>query len=260
MKSLSLWAKEHRLAAQMLITVGHFITAYLSIQVGILLLTMGYELPNGLIFLFLELFILAIWLNPSKNDGLSKERYRMLRRFFDGAVLAIGILLTLVVANRYTSQAIDASLVERGLVNVAPSAMALNVVYEQGKTPQSQILSPKTQEKNWLQKRLIKKYEIIEQKDMSKGTKTLLLILILLGIIGVEYGLVALSCGLACNGMEALAILLLVAGLAGLVALVSLGMRRMFPNWSKKKRFGMASLMVGAPILIMLLATAISNN
>lgn len=79
------------------------------------------------------------------------------------------------------------------------------------------------------------------------------MILLVLGIIAIEYGLIYLTCSLACGGMEALAAILFFGGLFGLTALTTFILRGIYPDMSKKKRIGTAFIMVAAPILLSLL-------
>jgi hypothetical protein len=60
--------------------------------------------------------------------------------------------------------------------------------------------------------RLEKKY-----RDAGKGTKVLLVILTLLAAVLLVYLLAALSCSVACSGAEALAYILFLVGLAGII-------------------------------------------
>ncbi len=266
MKNISLWAKSNARAAQFLIVVGHILAIYLSIQVGILLLTIGIESPKGLAFVLLELFILTVWLYPSKKALGSSTEYYERRRYFDGALLGLSALLTVVCANRMTSEALDSvvSLSENARINVAPtSKTATFIVYQSEKSLNLGInnnsISIEKQGKhhNWLQKRLVKKYQSFASEEKSNGSKTALMILLILGILVVDYGLVALSCSIACNGMEAVAAIILVGGVVGLSALISLALRHIFPDMAKKKRIISAIALSVGPILLALLLASL---
>jgi hypothetical protein len=268
MKNLSIWAKNHPRASQFLITVGHILTVYLSIQVGILLLTMGIEINKSLAIVLLELFILVVWFYPSKKELNPSQNYYKKRRYFDASLLALSVFLTIICANTMTSQALDSDLAlsENAHLNVAPAShTATFAIYQSSKTLDTELsksrISAEKQGKshNWLQKRLIKKYNLLSSDSSSDGKKVLLMILLVLGIILLEWSLLALSCAIACNGMQAVAAVVILGGLFGLAALTSLALRSIYPDWSKKERIGIATIMVLAPPVIAFLVSAVRN-
>ena len=133
MIKLTFWAKNNPHFAQLLITIGHLLTAFLCIQLGIRLLILGVECPNWVFYLLGELFILAVWLYPSKSDMTAQPK-RVIRRSFHAVFLMLGVLITTIEANRLTSIGLDESvaILENTSVNISPntnSGVAKNVVY-----------------------------------------------------------------------------------------------------------------------------------
>lgn len=264
MNNLSFWAKNNPHIAQVLITIGHVLTIVFCIQLGVLSLTVGIELPNWLFLLLASLLIVAVCLYPSKNDYPTSQKYHAQRRYFDILLLATGVLITVVGTNRFTSAALDfaADISQNGRVNAAPSSGTVQfVVYKdlkqsllvesEKKTTSSKV--QKSSVKQWFQKRMVNRYHLFASSSIPNDTKIPLMILLSLGIIVAEWGIFVLACNIACSGMQALSLVVFLGGLFGLSALTSLALRRIYPDMPKKNRIGTAFIMVAIPILIALI-------
>ena len=71
--------------------------------------------------------------------------------------------------------------------------------------------------------------------NQSSAGPVLLIILASLGLVAFGFGILVLSCGIACNGYEAVALMVLVGGSGGLITLYVFVLRKIIKN-SKKRR------------------------
>lgn len=201
MKQLSYWAKLHPQAARLLIILLYIpvnITAYL---LGSLLWDAGIQLTTlflqSIVFLVLALFVFY----PAKASFLK-------RKIFHGSMALCTFLMICFYGNQIN--------------HPNPNIFIFNSTHAVSNTTvneypvKSQISKSKKENrqlKNELRKQL-KKSE--DRKPLPTWAKVLLILLTSIAGVFLLALLIYLSCSLACNGAEALAVIVFLAGLFGI--------------------------------------------
>ena len=221
MKKLSIWASHHKVAARFTIVLSFFLLTGLGMFIGSTLSQWQVALPYESYLVAAVLFSLVSLFYPGRSFGeqrwLPKARYA-LRKSSDFMLAAITFCMVVYVANQPSSlfryvTTTQASLPERNLTDgVKKPYRSIDEFAKTMKDKNGKTLK-------WKERKKLLKTQIraIKSDDgMSKGTQTALIILSVIVALGLLALLSALACNISCNGSEALAIIVGVAG-AGLI-------------------------------------------
>lgn len=229
MKTVSQWARRHPWYARLIIGVGHSYLFIVATAYGISLAHKGFVIPRPfLLATFLAFMVLTI-LYPSKKLIPSKRalHYRA-TRLMHLALVVTGFCMVLCTVNLEES----ADLKPMDTIQVVP------IVYHLPSKKEVRL------ERRSLRKALrasVRSMLYKADKKMPVFIKVILSLLILGGMILLFYGLVALSCSIACSGAEGVAIFVLVAGAGLIVWLVAIGLKALWGhtnNYSNKSDSG----------------------
>ncbi|MBD0350966.1 MAG: hypothetical protein ICV65_07425 [Flavisolibacter sp.] len=208
MKKISIWAHEHKWMARFIIIALYFLLTFIGHILGELLLTVGIHLPLFTPYLLLIPFFIAFIFYPSYKE---KEKYKNIYRARKAADSIMACTTFLMVVSMANQSFLDRSAQPASLFAaspVSPAAEEIDPVKPKGKHGFSL--------KEW-RKALRKNVQALrkELRAIDEGGKTGLIVLSIVVAVVLLFLLSAVSCGIACNGSEglALAVLLLGAGL-----------------------------------------------
>lgn len=235
MKQVSIWAKNHVLAARLLLASAHLLLSIWAVYAGFWLNAVGVELPDHLATIGISLFALAALAYPvrSKSGILFIKTYAQ-RKSLDAIVVASGLVLLAFSAqcfSNYCAQAVEAppqaksvslrrlSPSEEFRINAKPASRISKVkqLWQTAKTAVRDHAAALKQAKlKWWQVGLV---------ALSIVAAVFLLVLTLL-----------LSCDLGCNGNQALAAVVFLGGIALTLALYVLVLRAIFKRTDNMKQ------------------------
>jgi hypothetical protein len=230
MRHLSFWAKKNPLKSRLIIAFCLFYLACAGVQAGLLLFSRNLMLGQVFLMFSVIVFMCGAMFYPVPHHYLNqKERYYALTRIFGFVLLFSGLLLSVFLGNKLP----DAfSVASQSQVFTAQLVAQKSI-----ERPQKfSIQQSKQAFNNWLGKRIQKKVQGMQVKLSDNGKRAgqiALGVLLFLAGMAALYLVVALSCTLACNGPEALALLVLILGMAGAVAIFSVLARKFFPKLTR---------------------------
>lgn len=240
MRKFSAWGKSHKIAARLLIIFSFILLSILGIGSGVLLSGMEIELGSELIIACIVIYLITILIYPfKKQPGSRTSNWRYARqKTCDGILAAVTYLMLIYLGNQpgaffnyggslYAATPMETIARDSG-INQYKSISAFN---KSLRDSEGKLLKWKERKKLLKQQvRAIKK-----AKDMSQGTKVMLIILSCLVAAGLMLLVLSLSCELSCAGSEAAAVIVGIGGLA-LVALLLVVAIRAILGKKKKKR------------------------
>jgi uncharacterized membrane-anchored protein len=247
MKKISLWAKIHPWPARFIIIGIHAILIITAFKTGTLFGELNVSVPAAAFFIFMVVFLTAVFSYPSKSqkNRVSAESFYFRQKSCDFILAASSFCMIVYFGNHekniFQSNAeIQAavshpvSLPGDSSVRAYKSIAAFNASLkdENGKS-----LSWK--EKKKLLKQQVK--EIKKAKDISPGGKVLLILLSVIVALGLLYLLAALSCSIACGGADTLAIIVFLLGTAAIIFFLVRIISRIIGKRAKRKKEGLPS-------------------
>jgi hypothetical protein len=197
MRVVSLYAKNYKWLARFLIVLVLYPVLNVSgWALGIILDVEGIQFNNSgfYILVFATLVIAATY--PYKKHTSSYHR----RKISDALLASISFCFIVLTGNHFSSGS--------QYQNINPAQASSQISIQTIEKPSKE---KKKAAKKFL-RNLVKKY-----KHAGDGEKALLIILTILVALIVVYLLAALSCSIACGGMEALAYVVFILGLGGIV-------------------------------------------
>lgn len=232
MRNLSYWAKHHPVYARIIIVVSRCVLAAIAYFLGWQLLQFDIGLSPLWIYFFILLFFVTGATYPQARNW---ENYKS-RKFYDLVIASCGFFIVLCLANQL-NKPFTLYQNAQATVSVEPSlyknAEAKKLLEQFQKGEKTKFTAK--------EKRIIKrefKYQLgqyVKAKVLGKkatADQVLLIILACIAAVGLLYLLAALSCTIACNGADALAIVVFVAGTAAIVW----GLIRIIRSISRKRR------------------------
>jgi hypothetical protein len=202
MKQLSYWAKANPHRARFLIVLIYILLNIAGLITGVLLWASGIELKDSFILLLAVSVVSLYIIYPEKA-----VYYK--RKVFHGLMAVCTFLIITFFGNQLQN----------------PNPQLFFVKTTQAVTPVSYSDQNKSNEPTNIKKekrlqkkearKLLKKLAV--QNDRSKGTKIFLIILTVIIALALLFLLAAISCNIACAGVEAVAVLLALAGTFGIV-------------------------------------------
>ena len=237
MLALSRWAKGHVWLSRLFVVMGNLALIGLACLVG--------EMTRSLNIAFQSFWltgaivcagVLGIcYPRPylqKKNRGFYARQKR-----FDIGLLSIGFFAFIVESNRQFADvfpvqeifAIHRTIDMRTIVLDSAASSQLASVKEFVESDEFQSFSKK-EKKQYVKSQLKELRKTEPQNDGANGA--LILLGVLLGVV-IIYAAAALSCSLACSGNGALAVLVLIGGVVGAIALVVAIARASKPSGNK---------------------------
>jgi hypothetical protein len=203
MTKISFWAKQHVWTSRLIIIFliypvinfcGWFLGDVLALSGVYFNQSWGYVLSFVILFLFL--------VYPYKADK-TKPYYRVWKKSIDALMILTTFAFILVRGNGFNN---DRS------PNIFMTAAYASVVAEPNIDPKTKIEKKKKNAIKKLVQNIRTKY-----KSLSRDEKTGLIIFVIIVAVVALYGLLALSCSIACSGSEGLAYAVFFLGLGGLI-------------------------------------------
>lgn len=212
MKAISLWARQHRPAAILFIIALKVLLGLSALYTGILFTSLDISFSSGWLLLYTALFMITALLYQ-QQDG----RYGR-RIFMNYLLMTFAFLSTVVFFNRLDP------------VHTPAAAVAPSILPVKYKPTAAQILaSLEYRDKHSLtrqEKRILRREFKLQLKklaaakltgDKEKTKETVAIILTIIAATGLIVLLSALVCNLSCSGAEGAALVIFIAGMAGII-------------------------------------------
>lgn len=218
MKNIAFWSRDHKMAARLLIAVCQILIICLGCYVGIGLAKSAFFIFPAVFYIFTGLFITINLLFSTRYKSYSFNRKKML----DGLVLLCSFVMIISLSNQQNIsrvtlyKSIIGSFDQKKVSNAEPAGR----------------LSFKVARKQLKELR-----RIVKQERPSAG---LVLLAVISGIL-LSLLVASVSCSLACDGQDGLAILVLLAGLPAIFFLCRAILR------SNKKKLKQQNVETPAP-------------
>lgn len=219
-KKISYWAAENPWKARSLIAGTHTLTGLSALYLGHHLYGQEIFISEAVNYAALSVFTTSCLLYPMKNSFSFTHSY-FSQKANDISLFTSGVVMMLSAGNHYhfTQQPVSVS-------EVVFSLSTTN-------TPEKNVYLVKSK-KDLNAEKL--KFKQEAKKELSKGAKVALTILLAITFAAAVFGLAALSCSIACSGNEGLAAVVGIGGGIGLVALFILGIRGILGIKRKSKQ------------------------
>ncbi len=211
MYHLSRWANTHLWQARLLIIGIHVVMTVLALRLGLRLFVNGFQFSDAIQLLFVGIFLLGWAVYP-----ISRQQSSYARRKFSDLLLAFSTFLMLTALGNQIPTFLE-------IGTPAKEARAAFIVLKEKPEAKAAFSLKEVRKyaKNYFKSRLGKL-----KKEKAEGNQTLLIILTIIGALGLLYLLAGLACSISCNGAEGVAIAVFIAGLAGIVWLTILLIRK----------------------------------
>lgn len=211
MKNISRWGKRNPWKTRLIIVFVQLVLAAYAALLGVWLYAGGWNLPGYLLSLGVILFMIATFFYPYRKARFWFFRHTYRRqKTMDLLLIVASFLMVTTFSHQYT----------HSILSEAPAYRAEFMV---NKTPSRSLKSERRglREHLKVQRQTLKAEVKALVKDMkaqqSDAGKVSLIFLTIIVALVLLYGLVALSCSIACSGADGLAILVFVAGLGLIV-------------------------------------------
>ena len=236
-KAISYWGKDHPTLTRLILILLNGMLCILALTLGLLAFLYEVEIPESIKYILAGLAVLSLLIYPSKYANIHFIKYSYWqRKRMDFILSFLGFLLLVTLFNGFLSEA--------SKLNHEP-AYAQQVVYK-----------PKTIKEKWKQKvdgfPMVKEYRAFKkqikqearllQKEFKASNQNgeswkaiVLTLLILIGAYLTGSLIALLACSLACNGSEALALIVLVFGWLAVIYLGFIGIRASFRRYNNKQ-------------------------
>lgn len=227
MKSVSVWARQHKTTARISIILIYLLLNIIGIFTGDLLYSMNIVLPFCIYLAAVALIFTGLAIYPSKKNKLKYIHFYRRQKFADCLLISATFILIIFTGNSVNQPANYNPVYGSFILNRSahflekPSTTVIN--------KNRSTVSKKDGRKYFRStvKELRKKF-----KESTKGQKTLYIILAVIGALFLIFLLGALSCNIACSGSEAIAYVIFILGLGGII----FGLIKLIQRITKGKR------------------------
>jgi hypothetical protein len=200
MKSLAYWSRDHKNTARLLIAVCHVMIAGLALYIGTSLKALQLNIPASVFWIAISVFIAVTFLFSKSYKTFSFYA----RKKLDAVILLSGFVIMVAFSNQKS-------------VEHFVSYNSLHGSFVSKEVEPSKVGSAKPSLKD-LKKQLKELRKIARNNNASGGGIALaILTAVLLG-----YLLLIAVCSLSCSGQDALAVIVLIGGIAGIFFLCKL--------------------------------------
>jgi hypothetical protein len=221
MKSISFWAKTNYKTARILITIVQIALLIGAIYIGTTLEQIGIKLSTLFCFIAIGILLIAAAIYPSKAKQKNRYIFQKICDIITAAAVFCCICFFSNNSNRIAS--INTSTMIYGSFATSSS--------NENESPITATTSKKALKKQVTA--TIK--ELRKYKSISAGKVLGILLVVVLSCVLILF-LAALSCSLSCSGSGAAASILLFGGLAGVILLAALVIRRILGNNSATEK------------------------
>ena len=226
MTKLSVWARQHPANARIIIVVLHLFLILLAMYAGTMLVQLDLKLPVFSFYICCLLFLVAVFIYPPRHQRyyhFNKRQLYIIRKSCDFILGISSFMMILFLAGKnYTRDSFSPmfsvkALLVTGRDKPTAAAIVASLSYRDKATltrSEKRILRTEF-------RRQLKAYTIAKiKKEDNRAAKILLIVLAIIAAVGLTYLLAGLSCSIACGGAEGLAVLVFIAGLAGILVLL----------------------------------------
>lgn len=242
MKQISLWAKNHKWQARIVIIVSFVMLTALGLLVGRLMADIGITFSSVALFAFATAYICGAMLYPAKKDkrsGSQSDSFYIKQKSCDLLLAASTFCMIVYIGNHPQSlfqhtQPLNATVITEPSLpkdSISKNYKSINDFNASMQDENGNML--KWKERKKLLKQQVK--EIRKAKDLSKGEKTMLMILSVLVAVGLLVLVGAASCNLSCSGSEGAAVLVGVGGTVAIIILLIIVIKAIYGKKKKKK-------------------------
>lgn len=216
MKQISYWAKENVFKSRLLIVTFWLLLNAIGLFVGKLFKEIHFELHEN--YFSICLFIITIlWIKYPQKAGVNVHRrfnFYAHRKTFDFLLGLTTLILIVYTGNHWSNLNANTQVASASTILSFPkdSANSKNLLLKNfvDDIKSKDLSKLNNRDKSKILKKQIRTIRGI--KDLSKGEKTALVILSIILATFLLFGIAALSCNLACSGMEGLAAILAIGG------------------------------------------------
>lgn len=212
MKTISLWALFNPVLSRAIIAVCYLFLAVAAAYLGVLLFAEGVVIPRTVFNIGFGAYLVAIICYPIRRARFSFWKKTFLKqKSMDALIVGSYVAMVVSIANFDAHAAFDAP---------ADGPVAVPIVFNSatGATaetaPEASVWTRKGIEKKY--KNWVVKVKTARRADATKGGEITAMILVLLLLF---FGIVALSCTIACSDFGVLALIFLIGGTALLILL-----------------------------------------
>ncbi len=245
---LSYWAKHHRVTAAGLLILCKVIVGAIGFYSGIAMALGGYTFPAPVVpGLLVGTALYLLWAYPSKRQKqrLGRMAFYRKQKTADAALALFGFAFWMYVGNAAPTWVTPTLPTSTATVSAHATALAIierfNVAKD--KLAEKHQMHPAEKKhlgarmKEWIGKRALKSAQSVSKWKRAFGgmplyAKILLTALVIGLFVAGAYGVFALSCSLACSGMDALAV---VVGVGGAALLIAGATWTLLEIWRKRK-------------------------
>ena len=240
MVHISLWASRHIWPTRFLIFLIYVLLHALGWIAGDLLSSISIELNHAFLYMSIALTIAALLIYPTHNKKISSPKLYRLHKAADIMLASATFILIVFTANRWTHTLPGNHANGASVVSVLPGNM--KSFNESEPKPAKEVVSPdhkrkKTSFREW-RKKMKEAFRKIRQayRKGENGERIVLIIVSIIGAVILILLLAALSCSIACSGLEALAIVLYIAGTTGIIIGLVKIIQGINKKYNKKKK------------------------
>lgn len=234
---ISDWGRSNWRLARLIIVLLNISLLLLGGAIGFIAFLFDVPFLAGTVPYLVGLAMIAIFITPSKLQKIHFIPYTFMnRKRVDFIVCMLGFCLAMGMFNKFLNNEYRIN---------SSNNYAQQVVY-QAKTPKDKLRAkfnnnPTVKSYRAFKKSIHREARLLKKElrnyKSSDETYIAVLLTVLIGILALVaiFALAALSCGIACNGSEALALIVAVLGLAGIAYLSIISIRAAFRRYGKRK-------------------------
>jgi hypothetical protein len=240
MKKISIWAKNHKWPARIVIIVSYLLLTVIGFKTGNLLAELGIFISSIGLFVFASIYFCGFILYPSKEkrSGKKATSFYIRQKSCDLMLAASTFCMLVYIGNRpevlsQQYQSLNATVITKP----ASTKDSISKNYKSIKDFNTSMQDENGNMLKWKERKKLLKQQVKEIKkanDLSKGEKTLLVILSALVAAGLLILVASASCSLSCNGSEGAAALVAIGGTAVVIILLVIVIRAI--NGKKKRK------------------------
>ena len=241
MKKISVWANRHKWQARIILVIAIFLLSGAGIASGLLLKDISVVIPSSLLLLFVLIYFTGLVLYPAQaaRNRLGSSLFYRQQKMADIILAASAFLLFVCISNDASPSKILFPGFQPASASIPVSVADSTVrAYKTFAEFSKQMKDENGKQLQWKERKKLLKQQvkaIRQANDMSRGEKTVLIILSVLLAMGLIFLIAGLSCSLSCSGAEGAAIVLALGGTALIVFLLILAIRSI-NNKGRKKR------------------------
>ncbi|HEV7332600.1 MAG TPA: hypothetical protein VGN63_16295 [Flavisolibacter sp.] len=224
MKTISYWARSHKAAARALLVLSYLLLNSIGWQMGVLLHDSGILFSETALTITVAIYLAGAVFYPAKRwkTVWGSNKYYIRQKTCDFLLISGTFAMIVYAGNR--AESFPSSVAATAAVTSNSLAPGDSVKRHKSVAEfASAMKDSKGRLLQWKERKKILKQQVNEIKKapaMTSAERTFLTILFVLLAIGLEMGVLALSCSLSCSGSEGAALLVGVGGTALIIFLL----------------------------------------